>query len=162
VTGPGDDAARRMAAQAELAGDLAAVQRWGAAHPEVFAGAWYDNPPGEQPSVPVRIGVAVAAPPGDYPEYADRLRALTEHPDRLVVVAARHSLADLEALQRRIVAEVMTDTADPYVSAVRADLPGNRVVISVSNTDETYGRELAARYGPERVTVEYGVRPTIV
>ena len=140
MSGSPDSGKEERRGQASLRGDLYAVRRYGESHPEAWAGVRFENEP------TVRL---VASFTVDIERHQSALRALVEHPERLLVEPLPRSLADLSRIQEEIWA------AAPR-GALSSVSPGLGVLhVGLQADQEGLAEELAKRYG-DAVALEVG------
>ncbi|HVA61597.1 MAG TPA: hypothetical protein VNG13_13835 [Mycobacteriales bacterium] len=158
-SGLSESVARIMREQHGLRADLDRLTGWGEAHPDVFAGVWFDNAAAEAGTGPVRIGVGVV---GDPAAFRAALEPTLEHPNLLMLVAKRYPLEELNALSGRIVETFMGGSrlaGEPYVSQVGAKVHLNRVTVSISQDDPAalaLASQIEARFGPDMIQISLG------
>lgn len=168
---PGDGSERLLAAGKALSGPRDAVDEWAAAHPERFAGLWFDSgPTGPELVVGVvagngegaggRAGPGGGAGPDPVRQAADELAALVGDEVALRVVPRERPESELVELQGRIEREQMTgpDMEGTCVTAVGVDPEAGRVEVCISEHDEEFAEDLRQRYGPDVLRVEQGIR----
>jgi hypothetical protein len=139
------DASREGARQQELMGDAGRVRQYGQAHLDSFNNVWFDY---RDEQWFLAVGFK-----GGVDEHRAALRALVEHPDRLLVCRTATSSADRE----RVLAELRAlNNDDGQLSSYGVDV--DRVHVSVRADLEKLAKELYDRYSPS-IDIKLGARP---
>jgi hypothetical protein len=150
---------RRLSSQQEqMHDDMAAADKWGADHPDQFAGAWFDNGDAEAGAGPVRLALGVVR--GSDPTPIDRLREQLRYPERLVVRACKHSLRELDELRSEIMSRHMParrGATGTYVSSIGTDVQENFVHITLSTNDEQAAGRLRQEFAARPLKITLGV-----
>jgi hypothetical protein len=117
---------------------LPLVRAYGMGYPDRFAGMYIDQQD---------AGIVVVLFTGSVAEHEARIRARVHPAARFVVRPARYSLAELEALNERILADREWFLAEGIaLGAMEIDVPGNRISIVLSTTDATAVQRVHAHF----------------
>lgn len=123
-------------------------------HPQRFSGQWFqvrDTSGNSQATVVVAVVDDVAAT-------ARELREMVQHPDRLDVIAGRHTKADLMTVRDRLMRDWMPDEeptdGGTHITTLAVDEKGGRVVIGLNRLDQDFAASLLSEYGSEWVSVK--------
>jgi hypothetical protein len=126
-------------------GDAGRARQYGQAHPDTFNNVWFDYRD-EQWILTVGFNSGVD-------EHRAALRALVEHPDRLLVCRTATSNADHE----RILAELRAlPNNDGQLSSYGIDV--DRIHVSLRADQEKLAKELNDKYSPS-IDIKLGARP---
>jgi hypothetical protein len=139
------DASREGGRQQELMGDAGRARQYGQAHPDTFNNVWFDYRD-EQWFLAVGFKSGVD-------EHRAALRALVEHPDRLLVCRTATSSADGE----RILSELRAlPNDDGQLSSFGVSV--DRIFVNLRADQEKLAKELYDKYSPS-IDITLGVRP---
>jgi hypothetical protein len=130
--------------QLPLMSDSDAIARYGAEHPDEFAGVRFANEPW------VRV---VAAFTGNLDAHCAALQELVAHPERLEVVRLRYAVADLRRIRDEIQSQM---TPDGPIMGVGESM--GYVDVELRADGEPVAAELWARYG-DAVRLRVGTAP---
>lgn len=131
--------------QSRLQEDMARVQAYAAGQPATWAGIRFENQP------TVRIVVAFT---GDVERHRRALLALVDHPDRLEVVGARRSRAELARIRAAVEPEVFR----PGGPGISLGETFDRLAVSLRADGETLAASLHAMYG-DALEITVGGKP---
>ena len=132
--------------QAELRSDLTAVLGYGEAHPGSWAGARFVNEP--------RVVIQVAFT-GDLQQHRLAIADLVEHPDRVEVVQAARTSAELEDVRRRIEAILATESPNPMLSLGQG---WQQLDLRLAATAEALAARLHQEFG-DAISITVGSKP---
>jgi hypothetical protein len=130
--------------QLPLMRDREAIARYGAEHPDEFAGVTFANKPW------VRV---VAAFTGNLDAHCEALQELVAHPERLEVIRIHHTVEDLQRIRDEIQSQM---TPSGPIEGVGETMGHVEVVLRADG--EPLAAELRARYG-DAVRLRVGTAP---